>query len=197
MSAGMTMLRSGTTTDFPRHGDDCDHDRPITVHKLHGSLNWIFRLRGRDPSARQLTGRGAAPELLLSRRREIIGRLRYSSGKPGRGRSSWHTWPLIIPPIYAKQAFIHYVDPAWAEARTALRACDQVVFFGYSLPLPDIEAEKLFQRAVSANAELTAMDVVNPDPASAARYASLVPKKSLHWYPNIDRFLATSPIFGA
>jgi hypothetical protein len=190
----MTTIRSGIAGgDFPRHSQECNHSRPINVLKLHGSLNWVVRMRGSRPSANQLTGRRAPSEVILSRRREIITRLRYTVARKGRGRSSWYTWPVIIPPIYAKQALIETVQPVWDQAREALRVCDQALIFGYSLPIADIEAEKLFQRALSANHALRRVVIVNPDPDSTARYARLLPKKPFSWYPTVQALLDDQP----
>lgn len=191
----MTLLRSGVPgADFPAHSETCDHSRPISVLKLHGSLNWVVRLQGQQPSARQLTGKASTQDVLLSRRREIIGRLRYTRPvkKSRRGRSSWYTWPVIIPPVYAKQQLIQTIQATWDEARTALEAGDRIVFFGYSLPQADIEAEKLFQRALTANGDLDRTEVINPDPLAASRFSGLVPKKPLSWYPDVDAFLNLS-----
>ena len=189
MHDSLSVLTSTSSPLFPRHSIACDHRRPIRLHKLHGSLNWIFRLRSRLPTARQLTGLSQPPELFLTPRREIASRLRYTSGRRGRGRTTWQTWPLIIPPIYSKGSLIQVVQPAWADARSALERADRVVFFGYSMPPADIEAEKLFQRAINANDELDAVDVINPDPGSAATFARLAPKMPLRWYPSTDAFL--------
>jgi hypothetical protein len=190
----MTTLRSGVAgADFPRHSSDCDHSRPINVLKLHGSLNWVVRMQGQRPSANRLTGKTTPAEVLLSRRREIIARLRYTIKRKGRGRTNWYTWPVIIPPIYAKQALIQTVQPAWDEAREALRECDRVIIYGYSLPPADIEAEKLFQRALFANPSIGRVEVINPNPASASRYAQLLPRKSLTWHPSLGGFLEEAP----
>lgn len=190
MTNALSPLHTAATTPlFPSHSAACDHAHPITLHKLHGSLNWIFRLNARFPSARQLTGQATPPQLLLTQRREIPTRLRYNASRRGRGRTTWQTWPLIIPPIYTKQAFIRLVQPAWNDARQAIADCDAVLFFGYSVPPTDIEAEKLFQRGLNANQKLRAINVINPDPASAARYGSIVQRKILRWHPNHDAFL--------
>lgn len=198
ISETLTTLRSGIPgADFPRHSSACDHTRPITLLKLHGSLNWVVRLQGKYPSARQLMGQARGQDVLLSRRREIITRLRYTRparrGRKRSGRSSWYTWPVIIPPVYAKQSLIHTIQETWDEARDDLTEADRVVFFGYSLPHADIEAEKLFQRAINANTSAEQLDVVNPDPAAAARYAGLVSKKPMSWYPNLETFLDRAP----
>lgn len=192
MATGLSPLATTATPLFPSHSTACDHAHPITIHKLHGSLNWIFRLNSRFPTARQLTGQATPPQLLLSARREIPVRLRYSIPRRGRGRTTWQTWPLIIPPIYSKQAFIRLVQPAWNDARQAIANCDAILFFGYSVPTTDIEAEKLFQRGLNANRKLQTVNVINPEPASAARYGALIQRKILRWHPSHDTFLQQS-----
>jgi hypothetical protein len=100
---------------------------------------------------------------------------------------------VIIPPVYAKQSLIHTVQATWDEARDELQKADRVVFFGYSLPQADIEAEKLFQRALVSNTNAAGIEVINPDPGSAERYARLIVKKSMTWFPDLDLFLNKSP----
>jgi hypothetical protein len=189
-SIGNTMPvwvpRSGAT--FQRHvAGACDHVRPISVLKLHGSLNWVVRLQSTRPTASFLSGRSHRPMNLLVRRQVLADSRVTRSGPAGRGRSVWRTWPVVVPPVYAKEALRSAVHVAWDDARDALQAADRVVFFGYSLPLIDIEAEKLFQRALSANTRARWIDVINPDPASAGRYASVV-RKPIRWYPSLDQF---------
>jgi hypothetical protein len=186
----MTTNRSRTPPDFPAHGSGCDHSRPITVLKLHGSLNWFVRIQGQRPTARVLSGQGER-DLFISRMRLVPTRLRWTSQKKGRGRTKWYTWPVVIPPIYGKQALIRgYVQAAWEDARVALRVADRILFVGYSLPLLDIEAEKMFARAIAGNSALPWVGVVNPDPASAQRYATMAHGKPIRWYPSIESVLA-------
>ena len=40
-------------------------------------------------------------------------------------------------------------------------------------------------RSIYANKVLGSVDVVNPDPNAAARYARLVPNKPLRWFPDV------------
>lgn len=68
-------------------------------------------------------------------------RLVYTKKRKGRGRSQWYTWPVIIPPVFAKQTMIQaFVPEVWTDAREELVNADRVVFFGYSLPAADIDA---------------------------------------------------------
>ena len=78
----------------------------------------------------------------------------------------------------------------WADAREAVARSDRLVFFGYSLPPADIEAEMLFRRALANNTSLGWVDVINKDASAAGRFASLSPDRPLHWYGSVESFLA-------
>jgi hypothetical protein len=119
-------------------------------------------------------------------RRQVIAR--GAMVRTGQGRTRWETWPVVVPPVYAKQALRSAVQVAWTDARAALEAADRVVFFGYSLPGVDIEAEKLMERALAKSATPW-IDVVNPASASAARFADVGKTLPVRWYSRLDDFL--------
>lgn len=160
----------------------CRHKRPVLVHKLHGSLNWYFNLDDPDDDRAALRGERLSGQVIrITRRRTIPQRLRHA-GRDVR--------PVVVPPIYAKQAFLEtFMKPVWDEAASDLAVADRVVFFGYSLPGADIEAEKLFQRSLVRNDRLKWIDVVNPDPGAAGRYAVAIPHMPLRWYSSLAGFL--------
>jgi hypothetical protein len=173
---------------FHLHSDDaCEHDRPISILKLHGSLNWVVRLNSKRPPAKFLKGEGPAKEIHLLIRREISERQHYA--RKGAGRKRWDLWPIVVPPVYAKHELrTQILDGVWADAKSALRAADQVLFYGYSLPELDVEAEKLFERALLQNANADWINVVNPASSSAGRFARVSPKRPVRWYPSLDHF---------
>lgn len=174
---------------FPVHTDDlCDHARPITILKLHGSLNWISRLNSTLPTARTLSGEAGSGAILLANTRQVMARQRISLRSRRRGRTFWYTWPVIIPPVYAKQALRRRIQVVWQDARAAVEECDRLVCFGYSLPGIDIEAEKLFERAMATNRALRWADVINPAADAAGRYAGLAPAVPVRWYPSVKKF---------
>lgn len=107
----------------------------------------------------------------------------------GAGRTEWHTWPVVVPPVYAKQALRAAIKPSWTDAREALADATRVVFFGYSLPDIDIEAEKLFERGLK-ECPADWVDVVNPASAVAARIASVSKTKPIRWFPSLDSYLS-------
>jgi hypothetical protein len=176
------------TPSFPKHSAACNHDRGIAVIKLHGSLNMYVRIASDTPTAPQLTGRGDASQIFVSRRRTVPPRLRYvKSG--GQGRRTYPTWPVVVPPVYAKDSLIkRYLATPWEEARTQLSQADAIFFFGYSMPETDIQAERLFSRALRRNGSAT-VTIINPGNDSAARFASIVRDHPLIRFPTVDAFL--------
>jgi hypothetical protein len=179
-------VRSST---FGLHTTNCDHSQPISVLKLHGSLNWYVRMNSSHPSRSVLTGSGAPPDMHCHRRRTLPVNLTWSN-RTSRGRTKWDTWPIVIPPVQGKESLIRrFVPEVWSDAESALSDSNRIVFVGYSLPLLDIHAERLFRRWVGLNALVEWVDVINPAPESAQRYASAVTPTPLRWYESIERFL--------
>lgn len=176
---------------FPVHHAACDHSTQIRIHKMHGSLNWFVRTRAQDPTPSVLAGEVAAPDVLMVRDRNLRN-IRRVSKTAAKGRRSWWVWSVIVPPIYAKQSLISAFMPSvWADARSALAEADRVVFYGYSMPTADIEAEKLFQRTLSQAKALPWIDVIDPSTDAIKRYADLLPNLPLRRYPNGDAFLSS------
>lgn len=193
-SSGRTFLQTPGQPLFPRHGQvACDQARPIVIHKMHGSLNWYVRIRASEPTPGVLTGRstGGPPDVMISAVRSVREIRRVRMRPTGAGRQSWYVWPVIVPPIYAKQTLIQSFMPSvWTDARSALDNCDRLLFFGYSLPPADIEAEKLFQRAIKANQRLPWIGIVDPATSVLTRYAELMPDASIRRFPHAEAFLA-------
>ncbi|MGB7686784.1 MAG: hypothetical protein WBL45_13505 [Solirubrobacterales bacterium] len=156
--------------------DACDHSKPITVLKLHGSLNWNVRINSSRPTAHFLANGGGRRPVQLVTRRQIANRSTFHRASGGKGRTEWAMWPIIVPPVYAKQALRPAaLKQVWNDARQAIQEADRMLFFGYSLPSLDVEAEKLFERGLLRNDKINRLDVVNPSPAAAGRFAEVAP----------------------
>jgi hypothetical protein len=106
---------------FPAHSAACDHARPIVVLKLHGSLNWYVRMNGQHPSRAILAGNAAVPRVHCTRRRMVPQQFRYTRpASPKAGRTGWYTWPVLIPPVYGKEAMTrNLVSQVWTDAGVA------------------------------------------------------------------------------
>jgi hypothetical protein len=198
--AKLSLITPRTSTPMlPLHRDGgCDHSRPIRILKLHGSLNWVVRTANERPTVNFLTGHSAPGQIYLRPTRTITaGRSVYLRTAPGRGRTQWPLWPVVVPPVYAKQALRAAVQEAWDDARARLVGADRIVFFGYSLPEIDVEAEKLFDRALVHNSAVPWLDVVDPSPEAAKRYASLATSRPVRWYPTLPSFLERRDLVAA
>jgi hypothetical protein len=189
----VTGASASAATVFPTHTPTCQHSPGIRVLKLHGSLNWYIRMQGAHPSRRFLTGNAQRPPILCSRRRVVPTQLRWSKPK-GKGRSRWLTWPTVVPPVQGKETLIRNLfREIWQDAEASLQDAHAVVFFGYSLPELDMSAERLFKRALGANSDLEWVDVINPAPASAARYASVARAIPVRWFHSLDSYFQRQP----
>ncbi len=64
------------TASFPvfstHAGGKCDHTRPISIYKLHGSLNWVVRINSIRPSTGILTNGPEGRDLYLIKKRKIL-----------------------------------------------------------------------------------------------------------------------------
>jgi hypothetical protein len=183
---------SGGVPLFAYHSDDCDHTRPIRILKLHGSLNWVTRMNSQRPTANFLKGQATTRPMFLLQYRRVLTDVTVGSARKdasSRGRSRWLSWPVVVPPVYAKQSLRAGIELVWGDARDALLTADRVVTFGYSLPEIDVEAEKLFERSLFHNEKLPWVDIVNPAPASAGRFAGVAGSVPIRWYPTLESFL--------
>ena len=137
----------------------------VPILKLHGSLNWYTTTRSATdvPSTMRATAK-----YKCTQRRSIPPQLTFTY--PGkRGRKRWYTWPVIVPPVYEKGAFIGTaLGPVWEAARRSLEGATTIVVYGYSFPLGDQQGRSFFRRARASNGALKCVVVINPDQNAAA-----------------------------
>ncbi|HIB65385.1 MAG TPA: hypothetical protein EYO33_09805 [Phycisphaerales bacterium] len=147
---GFYLENSGfLTTVMPRKAVCC----AMTVHKLHGSLNWYPRI-GSPHDLR--------PGLLVNRWRsggvdtDRIPDLDFNERSRTLIDNALEDRPFIVPPVNSKEGF--YSRPilklVWRAARKSLLDTQQVVFIGYSLPESDRSARLLFSESVPENASV-------------------------------------------
>jgi hypothetical protein len=193
ISSELNLLHpNNEDSQFRLHEEaECDHSMPITVLKLHGSLNWAARINSERPTANFLRTGGGKGKLHLVTRSQIDDREIYIRNSKSSGRSRWTLWPIVVPPVYAKQTMrAKALEQTWADARKAIQSANRIVFFGYSLPGLDVEAEKLVERGLLRNSALEWIDVINPAASSAGRFADVSPGLPVSWYPTLPKFFA-------
>jgi hypothetical protein len=140
--------------------------RPLTLLKLHGSLNWRVCDRCH----------------ILRDHKELIvwpnDRCCDCEGDSAR--------PMLIRPTLLKD-FRHRVwRDIWRQAGHVLASAATWVFIGYSLPLADVWMLRLLaqsKKSGSIRPEARRIIVVNPDPAVRQRFGLLFPKMAFHEMP--------------
>jgi len=105
-----------------------------------------------------------------------------------------HALPVVIPPVTHKTAVLHNdIKPIWTEAERRLTDADRLIIFGYSCPALDFESSNMLRRSQYASQHRAAVSLIDPDGATASRYARLLSPKKLTYYPSADDFLSDSP----
>jgi hypothetical protein len=107
---------------------------PLTVFKLHGSVNW-FRF-----PLQQIP-----PPLVFERDLKLLGYEGISDARIGaNGCAVGNRSTLVLPepdkPFYWKELWV----PLWESAAKRLRSARRVFIHGYSLPSGDARARRLF-----------------------------------------------------
>jgi hypothetical protein len=98
-------------------------------------------------------------------------------------------WPKIGPSGLRKDGAPRGDVEGVDRRANSVETADRLVVFGYSLPAIDVEAEKLFERAIAKNSSLPQIDVINPAHESAARFAEVGRSRPLRWYPSVTAML--------
>jgi hypothetical protein len=151
----------------------------ISIHKLHGSLNWLYRVRsGSDPknSIRNPPGK----LICLNDQRVLTG--------------LWHRpktrridlIPLIVPPIYEKASrYQQTIGPIWSRAHDAISEATRLIIFGYSFPETDYAARTLFRRCIYGNEHLDDIAIIDTNPNIAGKVGVLIRARKLRYYRDI------------
>ncbi|MHB8149765.1 MAG: hypothetical protein ACYDIB_06345 [Desulfobulbia bacterium] len=138
----------------------------IRVLKMHGSLNWYTRTLKKDTVPSKLTN---TRSIYCTKRIKLASDMKYNAGK-ARGRQSWYTWPIIVPPIFEKGGFMGKVlSEVWTAAFEAIKNTENIFIYGYSFPVSDQQSEVFFRRATIANKIERDIYVVNPDFSATER----------------------------
>lgn len=168
-----------------------NRDHHIPVFKMHGSCNWVYRTRNEYPSAQ--VARGARRLFIwtntkLSQSTHMRGTSTSSTQRGG--RSLWHMWPHIVPPVYEKHSYITgELKRVWDNAWTALSEATRVVFWGYSFPRADLHARYFFTAVAHRNEALKLPILINPDPRSQDELWAVLQPQHVSHYRNIAAFL--------
>jgi hypothetical protein len=155
---------------------------PIQVLKLHGSMNWVYRVR----SAEDVRNALRTPNRKL---KVVNDSVLYDQLTDRSTQRSVPVLPLIVPPVYEKSTHIRNVlKPVWAKATEALREADTLVVFGYSCPDADQAARNMIRRAFHQNNSVDHVHIIDPNPQAAGRIGSLLQAQVVTRYSTVADF---------
>ena len=121
----------------------------------------------------------------ITRRREIQPTMALQSTQ-----RQMYTLPVVVPPVSHKSSVLHNaMGHLWHTAEQRLRDADELVIFGYSCPASDFESSNQLRRAQRGTTGRANIHVVDPSPAVAERYISLLEARRLHYYASGHDFL--------
>jgi hypothetical protein len=178
---GMEFSSFGTISGpmFRRLGNATPSTR---VLKLHGSLNWLYKVRSATDAKNSV--RAPQGELYCSLSQRIHKSVTYAGGK-----RSVPVVPLIVPPVYEKSTHTRdRLHAIWSEAHEALTEADELIVFGYSFPEADIAARAALRRAFHRNRKVDHVHVIDPAPESAARISAMTHAPAVTRYSDVSTF---------
>jgi hypothetical protein len=158
----------------------------IKVLKLHGSLNWVYRVRsGTDPKN---SLRKPSNDLICVNDKRILPKLTDRARGPERSRKV-DVIPLIVPPIFEKSArYQEVLRPIWEDARKAVSHADELIVFGYSFPDADFSSKSMLRQSLHKNPNLQTLHVIDTNASTAGKIANIVPLESCHFYETAKVF---------
>ncbi len=154
------------------------------ILKLHGSLNWLFKVRSRKSALNSLRTPHGDLFCVVS-----AGIPPWTSRHVG-GKRPVPLLPLIVPPVYDKSSHAQErLQPIWAAAHEALTVADEIIVFGYSFPDTDIAARNALRRAFHLNTKVEHVHIIDVSYESAARIGSIVGAAATSTYHDVATFV--------
>lgn len=155
----------------------------IQVLKLHGSLNWVYKVRSEEDPKNYI--RRVPTDLHCVTDSLIRKRYRYKEKQ-----RNMPLIPFVVPPIYEKSSqYQEAINAIWKEAEVALSAADRLVIFGYSFPNADFAARRLLRRAFHANDKLGAATIIDPSTTAPQRIGDLLANASIHHHRSVRGYV--------
>lgn len=131
------------------------NDTGVPLYKLHGSVNWFPS----DDKPGTLLVHDSVVKVNGGHLFPYVCTTDY--------RAPWP--PIIVPPSFLKPELATPMKAAWAGAAKALSEASVVAFIGYSFPVSDTEMTYFLARALSENASLRRILIVDPNAEGIAQ----------------------------
>lgn len=144
------------------------HSQGVPLYKLHGSVNWYSDTQSQcgllvEDRTVSMTDGGTLPYVCAGD---------YEAPSP----------PLIVPPSFLKPELSAALKGVWAGAAKVLSQASVVAFLGYSFPSSDTEMMYFLARALSENATLRRIWIIDPNASAiVARLQNPLSKTGSHF----------------
>jgi hypothetical protein len=143
----------------------------VHIYKLHGSLNWDIDLKLR---------------LFYDNQRPIFPGYLADEKSPSPIYQGKHCG-LWIMPSFIKQFTVPEILNVWQQALNALRAAEEIIVIGYSLPKEDSAACLLLRAADSSRKRLS---IVDPNSAALkAKYRTITGNLNPRTFASIEEYV--------
>lgn len=167
---------------FRTRGDSGETDPSLQIHKLHGSLNWVWRTDTLDDAKNSIPRPGR--EIYCLTGQDVEGDLELEDDVPER-----FLLPAVVPPTYEKgPQYRDFLGPIWMAARRAIERADRLVVFGYSFPQNDFAARSLLRTASHRGRRLRDVAVIDVNPQVASNLAELLDLRACAYFRDVLSF---------
>lgn len=164
---------------------DSDRDElaaSLPIYKLHGSLNWAWRVETLDDTRNSIPKPGAEIHCLTSQ--HVEGDLELDEESEMK-----YLLPLVVPPIYEKgPQYRGFLAQVWNAARRKLAETNRLIVFGYSFPIADFSARSLLRASFHLNDALEEIVVIDVNPSVASGLADLLDLASCSFFRDVPSF---------
>ena len=169
ISVDMALFRAGIGPNYGIPPDPNCHN-PVSLYKLHGSLNWAKRKDSgavyplqlnkyfEEYSFRSFGKRGICRIPIGSQLSEYFSK--YTKFKV-------ESEPVIVPPTWNKSDYHQALTIIWSKAAQDLSEARAIFICGYSLPETDAFFRLLYALGTVGSSPLENITVYNPDDSGA------------------------------
>lgn len=167
----------------------------VSLLKLHGSVDWTL---GADATKDmgiqnymtigelQNSARQHTPSLPEDLKKSIL-RIRSKRSNMWQKVSSRTAEPLLVTMVTGKQDELGPLRPVWRDAYSALGRASHINVAGYSLPADDVEVRTLLRAGIMRGRTRPALKIIDPSPATHARFRALVSHRITSDYGGVPR----------
>lgn len=152
-------------------------DSPVTMIKLHGSLNWLNCTY--------------CNVNILNRYEKFQFEYETIPNKcPYCGESSAYLQRVIVPPLLAKNYSIQPLRFLWSQAEKYIARAREIVIIGYSFPPTDFGTEALLRASFPWEYQKDIRFViVNPDKEVFERFQKTFNSSTVEWRTSLKEYL--------